>query len=142
MLLMRTLLCRQAVITFVQIYVHYLTGTFCGRIAFSYVMSDCTHVQTTCDLFSFVLIISSLSSPRCTCPQLITYSGFYDSNLTFVGLEGVHTVRSMIQLPLSATTPSPPNWLVWSASAPRATLTATSWKPSTAHASLQCVRQH
>ena len=39
---------------------------------------------------AFVLIITSLPSPQCTCPQLITYSGFYDSNLKFVGLEGAY----------------------------------------------------
>ena len=124
-------------------YITLLGPSICGRIAFSYFMSDSTHVQANLwHLISFVLIIPSLPPSPNVFPQLITYSGFYDSNLEFVGLEGVQMLVPWPCLPPSDATPSPPNWPVWSASTPWATLTATSWKPSTAHTSLRYAGQH
>ena len=141
MLLIGSSLYRHAVITTPGI--HYIIGTFCSRITFSYVVFDCTHVQANLwHLPSFVVIIPSLPPPTSLCPWLITYNGFYDSNFEFVDMEGVQMLGPWPCLFSLAATPSPPNWPVWSASAPWATLTVTSWRPSTAHTSLLCARQH
>ncbi len=40
-------------------------------------------------------ICSQVIDARTDCAQVLTYNGFYDSNLEFVGLEGVQIVASM-----------------------------------------------
>ena len=66
-----TLLCWHAVIT---LDIHYIIGTFCSRITFSYVIVDCTHVQANLGHFtSFVLIIPSLPPHPNACPRLIQW---------------------------------------------------------------------
>ncbi|KAK7078013.1 hypothetical protein SK128_012525 [Halocaridina rubra] len=44
-----------------------------------------------CDVKNYI----SLGVPMNTCQQVVTYRGFYDSNLEWVGLEGVQVVASM-----------------------------------------------